>query len=103
MNFIITKNKGSIPLNNIWIGEFCTGKKCLEFKHSCYLNFKSEKEAKTFIQNKLSSLKEWIDKDIPKQAKSWGSEAENFIKKNKEVYQEISRAIHNLKIKKIIY
>lgn len=101
MKFILTKRKGLIPLNNISEGEFCMGKKCLEFKHSCYTVFESEEQVKDFIERKLFYLKEWIEKDIPEQAKNWGSLTEKFIAESKEKHEEILKAIYNLKIKSL--
>ena len=77
------------------------GKKCLEFKNSCYINFGTSKDAFDYISRKLELLNDWITKDIPEQSKNWGDRKNDFMNESEQKYKEIRDAIHNLKVKTV--
>ena len=97
--FVITKGRGTTPLNNIWDGEFCDGLKCIEVSNDCYTIFQSENNAREYLNRKLELLEEWINKDIPNQAKKWAEHnRQEFLDKNLEIYKKLKKAISNMKI-----
>ena len=99
--YVITKGRGTVPLNNIWDTEFCTGTKCIDMSRSCYSIFECESHAREYLDRKLSELEDWIHKDIPEQAKKWTHGREHFLAGSQKSYEEIKKVISNMKIKKI--
>ncbi len=100
MKIIITRKNGNTPLNNIWLGEFCGGVKCVQFSNRCWTVFNNIEDAEKYIIESLKSLDLWIKKDIQKQAKDWRKEdVIEFLEKSEITYLKIKKLINSLVIK----
>ena len=100
MKYYITKGRGTLPLNNIYDGEFCMGVKCIDVRNDCYTTFNSKTDAEDYLKRKLSYLEDWITEDIPKQAELWAYK-ELFLENSKANYEKIKKSILNMKIHKL--
>ena len=97
--FYITKGRGTTPLNTIWTGEFCMGVKCIDVSNKCYTMYECELDAQDYLERVKRELNEWIEKDIPEQAKNWGEHKQEFLDRNQKRYEDIKKVIDNMKIR----
>jgi len=101
--FIATKKKGHLPLNAIRFQQFCDGKKkVIEVSSSCWLTFVNAKGVEDYKKRHLEMLEDWINIDIPRQAKSWDKkEVKAFLSNSQDIYEDLKKAINNLRAREI--
>ena len=100
-SYIITKNRGTIPLKNIELGEFVDGSKCIKFDNNHYIAFKTGVDAMNWLVSRAEHLNDWLNNSIPEQAKAWGDGKDAFISRSTDAYKETKALIDSLKVKRI--
>jgi len=97
---VITKGRGSIPLNKVWDGEFCNGAKCIDVNANCYTNFESKAKAEEYITRTLTDLDTWINVEIPRQAEKWSSDTRGeFLAESQKHYEDIKKVVSKMVVK----
>ena len=84
-------------------GSFANGmKRTLLFSNNEWLSFSSVDETQQYLNRIRNDLDDWINRDIPEQAKRWSPNlVDEFIKESQEQYQKMKRNIDKFKVVRV--